>query len=180
MKMGSSLFWGIILIIIGLSLVAKVVFNIDFPVFKIVVAFIFIFIGLKIMFGSNTKVFHRHYYNNSNIVFGETKFEKAKHGTEYNVVFSKGNFDFREVELNPEGPTRITINTVFGGSDILIRHDMPVQVKINAAFAGAHLPNGNTSSFGSTIYSTDSLDTSKPYLEINADVVFGGMNVISF
>jgi len=179
MKMGSSLFWGVILIIIGLSLVVKVVFNIDFPIFKIVVAFIFIYIGLKIMLGGNFRFFHD-YRNKTDVVFGETKFNKADHGTEYNVVFSKGNFDFRDVELKPEGPTRININTVFGDAEVIIKRDMPVQIKVDAAFSGAHLPNGNTTSFGSTIYSSDSLDTSKPYLEIDADVVFGGLHVVTY
>jgi predicted membrane protein len=178
MKMGSSLFWGIILIIIGLSLVAKVVFNIDFPIFKIIVAFIFIFIGLKIMFGGNFRHF-REYHSKTDVIFGESKFNKVENGTEYNVVFSRGNFDFRDIVLKAEGPTKININTVFGGTQVIIRNDMPVQIKIDAAFAGAHLPNGNTASFGSTVYSTDSLDTSKPYLEIDADVVFGGLHVIS-
>jgi predicted membrane protein len=180
MKMGSSLFWGIILIIIGLSLVVKVVFNIDFPIFKIVVAFIFIYIGLKIMLGGNFRSFHDQYRTKNDVVFGESRFNKADHGTEYNVIFSKGNFDFRDIELKPEGPTIVHINTVFGGSQVIIRRDMPVRIKIDAAFAGAHLPNGNNASFGSTIYSSDSLDTSKPYLEIDADIVFGGLQVISY
>jgi hypothetical protein len=179
MKMGSSLFWGVILIIIGLSLVVKVVFNIDFTIFKIVVAFIFIFIGLKIMLGGNFRFFHDYNRSKNDVVFGESKFNKAEHGTEFNVIFSKGNFDFRDIELKPDGPTRVNINTVFGGAQVIIKSGMPVLIKIDAAFAGAHLPNGNTASFGSTVYSTDSLDTSKPYLEIDADIVFGGLQVLS-
>jgi predicted membrane protein len=178
MKMGSSLFWGVILIIIGLSLVVKVAFNIEFPIFKIIVAFIFIYIGLKIMLGGNFRTFHN-FHNRNDVVFGELKFDDLKDG-EYNVIFSKGNFDFRDVKLKPEGPTKININTVFGGSYIILKKEMPVQIKVDAAFAGADLPNGHKTSFGSVIYSSDSLDTSKPYLEITADVVFGGLHVVSY
>ena len=179
MKMGSSLFWGILLILIGLSLVVKIVFNIDFPIFKIVIAFIFIYIGLRIMFGNSFRFISEH-KTKTDVVFGESKFTKVEDGMEYNVVFSKGNFDFRDVVLKQEGPTKIKISTVFGGAHIILNKDMPVQIKVNAAFAGAHLPDGTTESFGSTIYSSDSLDLSKPHLEIFADVVFGGIQVFSY
>lgn len=174
--MSSSLFWGIVLIIIGLSLVIKIVFNIDFPIFKLLVAFFFIYIGLKIMLGSSFRPFH-YTRTESNVVFGESNFTQAKGGKEYNVVFSKGNFDFRDIVLEPNGPTFVKISTVFGGSTILINRDMPVRINVNAAFSGAQMPNGNSAAFGSTVYSSDSLDVSKPYLDIKADVVFGGLDI---
>jgi len=176
--MGSSLFWGILLILIGLSLVVKIVFNIDFPIFKILVAFVFIYFGLRIILGDGFKPFkHR---SDHEVVFGETKFTTIENGKEYNVVFSKGDFDFRDIQLNEQGPTRIRINTVFGGSQILLRKDMPVRISANAVFAGAQMPNGNSASFGSNEWSSDSLNTSKPYLDIKADIVFGGLEIRTF
>jgi predicted membrane protein len=179
MKMGAGMFWGLVLILIGLSLVIKIVFNIDFPIFKILIAFFFIYIGLKIMLGSSFRIFGEP-RNKSDVVFGESNFDQVGSDKEYNVVFSKGNFDFRDIKLQPTGPTKVKINTVFGGVEIFIRRDMPVRITVEAAFSGAQLPNGNSAAFGSTIYSSDSLDTSKPYLDIKADVVFGGLHVKSF
>ena len=179
MKMGSSLFWGIILIVIGLSLVIKIVFNVDFPIFKIIIAFIFIYIGLKIMLGDGFRPLH-HQYSDNDVVFGQSKFNNIQDGKEYNVVFSKGNFDFRDVQLKPDGPTFVKIHTVFAGSQILIRKDTPVRIRVEAAFAGAQLPNGNSTAFGSTLYSSDSLDTTKPFLDIQAEIVFGGLHVVTF
>lgn len=177
--MGSSLFWGIILIVIGLSLVIKIVFNVDFPIFKIIIAFIFIYIGLKIMLGDGFKPFHAR-NTETDVVFGESKFNNFENGKEYNVVFSKGNFDFRDIQLKPDGPTFVKIHTVFAGSQILIRKDTPVRIRVEAAFAGAQLPNGNSTAFGSTLYSSDSLDTTKPFLDIQAEIVFGGLHVVTF
>jgi predicted membrane protein len=179
MKMGSSLFWGIILIVIGLSLVVKIVFNVDFPIFKIIVAFIFIYIGLKIMLGSSFRPFHGR-NTETDVVFGQSKFSTAPDGKEYNVVFSKGNFDFRDIQLKPDGPTFVKIHTVFAGSQVLIRKDMPVRIRVEAAFAGAQLPNGNTTAFGSTLYTSENLDTTKPFLDIQAETVFGGLHVLTF
>ncbi len=174
--MGSSLFWGIILIIIGLSLVVKIVFNIDFPIFKLIIAFIFIYIGLKIMLGRDFCFFSCNKTKND-VVFGESNFNSPENGRDYNVVFSKGNFDFRNIELKASGPTKIKISTVFGDSKVFIRHDMPVRITVDAVFAGAHLPNGEKAAFGSSLYTSDSLDFNKPYLDIKAEVVFGNLQV---
>ena len=117
MKMGSGLFWGIILIIIGISLIIKIVFNIDFPIFKILIAFFFIYLGLKIMLGDGFKFFHGR-NTETDVVFGESNFNSVNHGKDYNVVFSKGSFDLRNIVLNDSGPTYVKINTVFGYADM--------------------------------------------------------------
>lgn len=175
--MGSSLFWGVLLIIIGLSLVIKIVFNIDFPVFKIIIAFIFIYIGLKIILGHNFKPFHEHKSDNE-VIFGESSFNNIEHGKEYNVIFSKGNFDLRNIPLQESGPTKVKITTVFGGARIIIDKNKPIRIKADAVFSGVQMPNGNSTAFGTTLYSSDSLDLSKPYLEVKADAVFGGIEVV--
>jgi len=54
--MGAGLFWGLILILIGIGIVIRVVFNIDFPVVKFLIAFFFIFIGIKILGGTVLKI----------------------------------------------------------------------------------------------------------------------------
>jgi predicted membrane protein len=179
MKMGSGLFWGILLIIIGLSLIIKIVFNIDFPIFKILIAFLFIYLGLKIILGDGFKFFHNR-KTESDIVFGESNFNTIDHGRDYNVVFSKGRFDLRNVVLNDSGPTIVKINSVFAGTEVLLNKSMPVRISVDAAFAGAQMPNGNSSAFGSTIYTSDSLDMSKPYLDVKADVVFGGLKISAY
>lgn len=179
MKMGSSIFWGLILIAIGLIYIINIVFNIDLPIFKIVIAFVFIYIGIRILVGSDHKIFGGHRTKND-VVFGESNFYSTKSGNDYNVVFGKGTFDFRNIELQPEGPTKIKIDAVFGGAQIFLKRETPVKVIIDAAFAGAQMPNGNSAAFGSTVYTSDNLDETKPYLEIKADVVFGGLKIITF
>ena len=171
------MFWGVLLIIIGISLVIKIVFNIDFPIFKIILAFIFIYIGLKILLGHSFRPFQER-KSDSEVIFGESTFNNVEHGKEYNVVFSKGSFDLRNIPLRNDGPTRVKINTVFGGAKILIDKNKPIRIKADAVFSGAQMPNGNSSAFGSTIYTSDSLDLNKPFLDIKCDVVFGGLDIV--
>lgn len=169
--MGPGLFWGIILIIIGLSLVIKIVFNVEFPIFKIIIAFILIYLGVKILVGSKFSFFHSK--SDSDVVFGESRFTEVENGKEYNVVFGKGAVDLRGFKLTDT--TRIKVKTVFGNTEVFIPRDMPVYIHTDAVMASARMPNGNSSAFGSTVYKSDSLDMSKPYLDVEVDVVFGNV-----
>ncbi len=172
--MGSALFWGLLLMLIGFSLIFKIVFNVDFPLFKIVVAFFFIFIGIRILIGSNG--FNNKKGNDENILFGERRYSAASNGKEYNVVFGSGVYDFRDFDLT-EGKKRIRINVVFGGAEVKISRETPVRIKVDAAFAGVNLPNGNSAVFGNSTYESPGLDASLPYLDLKLEAVFGGIDV---
>jgi predicted membrane protein len=175
MKMGAAIFWGSILILIGISLLIKVVFNVDFPIIKILVAFLFFFIGIRVLLGS-FGVFNFHTGPND-IVFGEKVYSAPYEHSEYNVIFSKGVFDFRDVDLS-QGTQNFKISTVFGGSQIKIREDMPVKINADAVFAGAELPDGNTAVFGNSSYTSKSYNPDSAYLYIKVDCVFGGVQVL--
>jgi predicted membrane protein len=177
MKMGASLFWGLLLVVLGLSLIFRIVFNIDFPLFKIFIAFILIFFGLKILFGS----FHGPNFEtkDNEVIFGEKRFTDPGNNRDYDVVFGKGTYDFRDFDLKGERKY-IKISTVFGASVVKISKNMPVLIKVESAFAGAELPNGNSAAFGSTTYTSPDFDYEKPYLEIKLEVVFGGCEVKAY
>ncbi len=172
--MGSALFWGLLLIILGLSLVFRIVFNIDFPLIKIVIAFALIFLGIKMLFGSFMGFSRVNVSgNDSDVIFGEKRYDKFSNHKEYNVIFGKGVYDFRDYNLLQDAG-RIKISSVFGSTEIKLNKNTPVRVKVDAAFAGVHLPNGNSTAFGTSVYESPGLDIESPYLELKLDVIFGG------
>lgn len=174
MKMGTSLFWGLLLVILGLSFIFRIVFNIDFPFFKIFIAFLLIFFGIKILFGSFG---HRTFETKENdVIFGEKRFSNPETNRDYSIVFGKGVFDFRDFDLKGE-KQRVKISTVFGASVIKINKNMPVKINVESAFAGTSLPNGNSAVFGSTTYTSPGYDSEKPFLSIKLEAVFGGCEV---
>lgn len=172
--MGSAIFWGLILIIIGISFIFRIVFDIDFPIFKIIIAFLFIFLGIKLLFGSfgsgNINV------GEKDVLFGEKNFHHFEDRAEYSVIFGQGNYDFRDVDLS-EGTKKVKLSTVFGSSRIRISRETPVRIRVDAAFSGVDLPNGNTTVFGNSSYESPGFDPSLPFLDIKIDVVFGGINL---
>lgn len=174
--MDNGLFWGLLLIIVGLSLILKVVFHIDFPIVKLLIAFFFIYLGIKILFGNLGVTMFK--AGPHDVAFGEGTFKEVyQPAKEYHVVFGKGTFDFTNVQLPDSGALEVKISTVFGGAEIKLNPLMQVKIKSDGAFSGTHMPNGNSAVFGTLDYQSDNFDENKPYLYIKTEVVFGGIEI---
>jgi predicted membrane protein len=173
MKMGAGLFWGIILIVIGLSVIFRVIFGIS--IFRIVIAVAFILIGIKLLIGR--PVIH-HNDRETDVFFGEkTVKSDPLQGTDYNTIFGKTIYDFRDMSDLKDRKTKVTFNTVFGSTEIILPPELPVFVRADAVFSAARLPNGNTVAFGSADYSSRTAQSDSAALYIEAHVVFGGLEV---
>jgi len=176
MKMAPGLFWGVLLILIGLAAIFRVVFNVH--LFGVLFALFLIFIGISMLVGKPW-MFKVHRGEND-ILFGERTFrEQPKDNSEYNVIFGKSVYDFRDIAFSDSTPVRIKLNTVFGNTVIRIRRSTPVMIKSDAVFASTAMPDGNSVAFGSIQYSTDTFAVNLYHLYIEAPVVFGAVQVIA-
>ncbi len=174
--MGAGLFWGLLLIILGISLIIRIIFNIHFPLFRIVLAFVFIFIGIRILFGSWR--FEKWDRASTDTVFQEKIYHNlSPDEREYNVIFGKAIYDLRDVQLKDNVPLRIKINTIFGATVLKIQKEIPVSISVNAAFGGAKLPNGNTTVLGTSRYESDNYRSDSAHIALQLDVVFGGVEL---
>jgi len=172
--MGGSFFWGILLVIIGISMIIRIVFKIEIPIFRVIFAFFLIFIGIKVLIGG--------FRNNSSEIPENTVFNESNSSfqqnlpKEQNVIFGRNFIDLRKFD-EKSLPAEMEINTIFGSGEVIIRKDMNVRIKVDAAFAGAEMPNNNTSAFGSTVYESPGFDPQKPYLLLKINVVFGSIQI---
>jgi predicted membrane protein len=175
MKMGAGIFWGAFLLLLGIAMIIKVVFQVDFPVFKVLLGIFLVLLGIKVLFGRF--IIPERHSKAEETIFNERTYNNPESGKEYTVLFAKGVYDFTNVDLS-KGSFRTKISTVFGGTQIIIPRDIPVRVKADAVFAGAELPDGNTAVFGSTVYESDTWSEDTIGIDIKVDVVFGGVQVI--
>ena len=173
--MGAGIFWGAFLLLLGVALIIKVVFNVDFPVFKVLIGIFLVLLGIKVLLGK-TLISHDHFMAEETI-FNEQVYDNPESGKEYSVVFGKGVYDFTNVDLE-KGSFRAKVSTVFGGTQIIIPRDKPVRIKADAVFAGAELPDGNNAIFGTSIYESESWSADTASIDIKVEVVFGGVQVI--
>lgn len=169
MRFSGEYFIGVILIILGVLLLARHLFNLNIPVFRILLGAIFIFIGISIAFGEFRG-------KGSDIVFSSQNIEVLSPEREYNFIFSSGVVDFSRVP-SPDRVQGVKVNTIFSEGTIIINPQTPVVIKTNAAFASANMPD-NSISFGNYNYKTRSFPPGANYLEIEASVVFGRLSII--
>jgi len=174
MKMAPGLFWGLVLIFIGLAIIFRIVFDVN--IFRIIIAVVIILIGIRILVGKNwipekSKKEHDTFFSDRNY------HEIPKDKTEYNIIFGKSVYDFTRMDSLMQDPVRIKINVVFGAAVIRINPNMPVKIKSEAVFGGSRMPDGNTVAFGSITYNTSSYNSNTPHLYIESNVVFGGIEI---
>ncbi len=169
----SGLFWGIFLILIGLTIITKVLFNISIPLFRIGFALLLIYFGIKVLTGrpicSKGK---------NAVWFSDSKIENTGSSDKYDIVFGKGIIDLSGVSLTG-GTVKKEINTVFAAGIVKINPQLPTRITLNSAFAGAKMPDGNLTSFGKYTYQSPNYKEGENHLEIAANVVFASLEIIS-
>jgi len=173
MKMATyhGLFWGIALIILGIGLMARFMYQIHFPWFRILIAFLFIYAGLWLLLKPKFE-----FAGNNLLIFSQGKLHFDENQKDYTILFGGGLFDIRNVDLTR---TRtVEVNGIFSESTIRIGKNINFIINADAAFANFTGPGGSSVSFGSQNYQPSWFDPDKPFLKIKANVVFGSMRVI--
>ena len=168
----SGVFWGAVLILLGLSVIVNIVFHISIPVFRIVIALILIFLGIQVLTG------HRWVSRQKTAsIFRDEKFANDTNRYEYSIVFGKGTIDLTTV-LSDTSKRNYKISTAFGSSVVVIPAQVPVIVSASSAFGGLTLPNGNTVSFGEYVYKNKLFAGQADALAIRIDLAFGACKVV--
>jgi predicted membrane protein len=178
----SGLFWGSLLILVGIAIIIKVVFKIDIPIVRLFFAFFFIYLGISVLVGGfSSKKAGTIAFDDSTIDaemdFKIEEGETPKKKRDYNIIFGKGTIDLSKIPLADKN-IKVEVNTIFGQSDVYIDPDMPIIIEASSAFAGMRMPDGDSLAFGNKNYFTKSFSKEEPYIKIEANVVFGAMRLI--
>ncbi len=173
MQVDTLFFWSILLILICGILLARVIFEIDFPVFKILTGSVLVLCCIMVIFGNSgiwpLKSGENEFFFKSAIVEGSEDLS-----SEYQLVFSGTAFDLTGFKLTGS-KKNIKINNLFSNSTVFIDPDLPVNILVDAVFAGVKMPGKNIPLLGKGGYTSDSFDPESPYLNITVNVVFGNI-----
>jgi predicted membrane protein len=168
----SGLFWGCVLILLGLSVIIRVVFHVHIPVFRIVVALVFIYLGVKILAGGFGCRMREH-----GAFFGHSKVNYSGQIQEQNVIFGSSQIDATG-PLAPGENKTLRINTVMGSSVIRISRNVPTAIKISTAFSSVRTPDGSQAAFGESVYRNKAAEGAEAVRNIVLHVVFGAVDVM--
>jgi len=169
---------GLLVMLLGLSMILNIIFHVHIPVFKIAFALFFIWLGIKMLTGSIGLRKSAHFSDNNSVVFGSSRFTyKPGELNKFNVVFGNATLDLSQIRDTIITNEEVEINTVFGETKVILPDSIPVTVKADAAFGEVRLPNQSTASFGSSEYKSPVFDHSKPELVVKVSTVFGSTRV---
>lgn len=174
----SRFFWGLLLILFGVGLILERIFDLDLPLWRIFWSIVLIALGIGIILPHDRKWKDELKRNaeEGDIVFEEARIEGDESKNKYDVVFGKAVIDLTKL-AKPSKNRKIEINTVFGSAIAKTNQNLPIKIKVTSAFGEATLPNGRSTAFGDSYYETKAYDPKKPAIFIEANVVFGKLEI---
>lgn len=163
----SGLFWGIIIVIIGISIILNSIFNINIPIFKIILALFFIYLGVSMITQESiTK-------DSPNLtLFSESLDTKKPKEDEYNTIFGTSKLDLTDLDTK----NSFKSNTIFGTTTIYVNTNKSTKIEASSAFSQIIMPSKDSVNFGSLTYKTASFDEEN-YIDIKISAVFASVEI---
>jgi len=162
-----AVFWGVLLIVLGVLLIVRRYVPFNLPVGRIIVALFFVYLGVRvILHGPAVRE------KNTVVFAGETTLSGSSgDGRDYNIIFGSGTIDLTDVSAAED--VRKDVNVIFGSATLRVNAEAAVRVDMTSAFGTVEAPNGTTVAFGDRTWTSPSYREGSPALRIKATAVFG-------
>ncbi|MBO9668363.1 MAG: hypothetical protein J7501_16310 [Bdellovibrio sp.] len=176
-----SMFWGILIVVIGLCFLADSVFGINIPIFRILCGVLLVYFGLQVIlgsFGAQYKLNAEKRKTDHEAIFSESTFQypNGSQAKEYITVFGNSKLDLSSVEKVEE--VNLESVTVFGNTEIIVKKGTPLRIQAATAFGRSEMPGRNNFALGEYLYVTPGLKDGDPAMTFKTTSVFGSLKVI--
>jgi len=173
----SKIFWGVLIILFGASIIFNAVFKFNFPFFKVFIALIIIFFGFRMLFGS-FGIHQKINKSEHSSIFSanKVKLESLDDDVEFNSVFGSQEIDLSNLVV-ANNSSEIELNAVFGSIKLILPKDVNVKLKANSAFGSVRLPDGEEVNFGDVRKTIDRDLNSDKMISIEVNAVFGSAHI---
>jgi hypothetical protein len=175
--MSFTLLFGILALVLGASIVAHALFDIDIPLFRTALGVALVYLGARVLIGAWSP---ERASAGRDAVFSVSRFaprDPTEIAGKYDIVFGRGLVDLTNIGTL-EHDRSLQIDVVFGDAVIEVDPSTPIDVRGNAAFAELRMPDGSGANFGDVLYRAPVVPGT-PRLELRVNVVFGSATVRS-
>ncbi|MDD3656900.1 MAG: hypothetical protein PHI72_09110 [Atribacterota bacterium] len=169
MRITGSIISGIILLIVGLALLLANVLGIKVNFFRLFPGIALVILGIIILFGQ--------FGGSHEVIFDRKKIDLSEPFREKNIIFAEGIMDLNDLKL-PASHQKIKLNVIFGSGSLILNPKIPSAVHASSVFGSLQLPDQSVSIIGSTEYRLGNIQSDKPYLDIEANVIFGQLKIV--
>jgi predicted membrane protein len=172
--MRHRMFWGILIVLIGLAIIIKAVFPIDIPLFRILFGVLLIYLGVQLLLGWprwGRGIGDEFKFS----AFGE-RIIRLQPGQvpedRYSVAFGNAMYDFTKVSLESRD-IDVEVSVSFGKATIQVSQATPVVMEAGVAFGSAEFPDGSQVAMGKQTYRSENANSALHSLRIRSRVAFG-------
>jgi predicted membrane protein len=169
----SGTFWGVMIILFGLSILLREVFHIQIPFMKIIFGIFLIYMGVRVIAGGSWKG-----RAGNSTVFGESDMHYDSRHDDYDIVFGSGTVDLFKMEI-PTQKRKIEVSVVFGNGTVIINDSIPMKIEMNSVFGASILEDKRINALGKTYNTTSAYKEGQPYVLLETNVVFGKLTLHS-
>lgn len=159
------------IVLFGILLLIRNIFNLNIPIFTIIFSITLIWIGILLIRGSI-----RPKTEGGQTMFGESSMNYIEGQQNYAVTFGSATVNLQS--LQPDQPIHLNIECTFGEMKVLVSRDIQLRVEGNSSFGNLTGPNLQSSSFGNYFYSTPGFNESMPGITLHAKVTFGELRIL--
>jgi predicted membrane protein len=166
-----SFMLGTAIVLIGVLMLIRNVFNIHIPIFAMLASFGLIWLGVMMIRGNIKPGSGDH----SKVKFSDSNLNYIPGQENYGVSFGSGVLNLQD--LKPDVPVHLNVECSFGEMKIMISRDVPLQVNGSASFGSLYGPDLRSASFGNYSYMSSGYNPNLPGITIHARVSFGELRV---
>jgi hypothetical protein len=173
--MGLALLIGLLVIVLGTSIVLHTLFDIDVPIFRTAVGIAFLYLGVRVLAGAWMPA--RTSHDGHQAVFAVTQFAPtdAADSRKYEIVFGRGVVDLTRLPAS-DRERLVQVDVIFGEAEIVIDPAVPIEVQGSAAFGEVRMPDRSSANFGTVRYRHVASDG--PPIELVVNAVFATARVV--
>lgn len=169
----TGVFWGVVIILFGLSILLREVFHVNIPFVKILFGLILIYWGVRMItggFGKNR--------NSNSSVLGDSEMQYDSRHDDYDIVFGSGTVDLFKMET-PVKNRKIEVSVVFGNGTVIINDSIPMKIEMNSVFGSSVIEDKRFNALGKTYNTTSAYVEGQPYVLLETNSVFGRLTIQS-
>ena len=169
MKVTGSMVCGIILLVLGIILLLANVLGIKVNFYRLFPGVILLIIGIVVLFGQLG--------GEHEVIFDRKKIDLSEPFGEKNIIFAEGILDLSGLK-SLDSHQKIKMNVIFGSGKLILNPEIPSIIKASSVFSSLQLPGQTINFLGSTEYRIGDIQPDKPYLDIEANVIFGQIKIV--
>jgi hypothetical protein len=167
------LFFGLLVVLIGISIILEAVFHLHLPFVRLALGLFFIYLGIRFLTGGRWRDGEMRV---SGVLRDDSYTPTGGDHVKHDVIFGRSVVDLTRL-AHDGAEVHAEVNTIFGATVVKIDPAVPLEIEVSSVFGDARLPDQSVTAIGTMRYRPLG-QKEPPRLRVQLNVVFGSSQVV--